>query len=565
MKLLKLSIVDFRGLTFNHDFKDDQFIVLTGVNGSGKSTIIDVLDILLAQPTSSVNQQIALQATGTRAIFEVEVETDPVEVKYLAQKIYESQPNQAEVDLIENELKQKIFIGNKYKRRIEIEKPILAWETGRYVKEFINDVAMDGSIDNLISQNAFSVMSRELLLKFEQLDSLNLSFNNTRSSRYSLQSIFQPSNTNPGQRIARTTVSASPLFDSLITYEGSNDDKLKELILEYNKILNPVSISVDSQSNGLSYMVLDRGNGHKYTVDTASSGQKKAIVLATLKYVWNQSRFKPIILLDEPENSMHPGLTSRIFTSLNELTEKPGGEPSFIIATHSPEVVAANSKNTYRIVTKNGQSRLTKIVGLDERASAIAELGVHFHLDYVAQKIVFVESQNNGNNGGLSDADAYQMLIDPNKENYFFLSSGDKVQARNKRAFQQALLEKLKVSSSDITLELTDRDNDTYDVNKNTPYWDVEYLYVANLQLLSESISLLMGQEVSADDIKQYIPDDKPLVDIRTKDVWLGINKSLRIKKAIQPDIQRHILQNLHSKPELRTDPIKTLLERFNS
>jgi len=49
MKLQKLKIENFRGLNFEHDFSENSFIVLTGVNGSGKSTVIDTLSILLTQ------------------------------------------------------------------------------------------------------------------------------------------------------------------------------------------------------------------------------------------------------------------------------------------------------------------------------------------------------------------------------------------------------------------------------------------------------------------------------------------------------------------------------------
>jgi|GEM_PF-1629074 len=568
MKLLNLKIKDFRGLTFEHNFSNDRFIVLTGVNGSGKSTIIDVLKILLTQQANTINEPLAMQVTSEKAVLEVEVQAESGEVHYLAQKIHDSQPNQAPTDQIEQALCEKIFISGIYKRRIEIARPILGWKAGgQYVREFINDGKALGatySAEDIISPSAFSVLSRELVLKFEQLETLNLSFSQDRYSDFSIQDIFQPGNDNPGQRISRTAVSASRLLDSLVGYTGKDDSQLLELIHEFNNILDPITISVSSPVNGISQLVLDRGDGHTYTVESASSGQKKAIVIAMLKHVWKRSTFKPIVLLDEPENSMHPGLTSRIFTSLNELADN--NESSFIIATHSSDVVAANTKNTYRIVTSNGISNLKKVVGLEERALAINELGVHFHIDYVAQKIVFVESKEAaGSKGGLNDATAYQLLIDPNKESYLFVSCGSKVEARRSRTFQDNLLAKLKLSIPEFTLELTDRDDDEYDATRNTPFRNIEYLYISNTQLLAEALTSLGGVAVTVTDIEKFIPNDQELINVDAKKIWANICRNFSLKKKMMREIQTYILQRMRDKSTLQDETVKQLVKTFSN
>lgn len=566
MKLQKLKIKDFRGLTFKYDFSEDNFIVLTGINGSGKSTIIDAVVMLLSQSVSQVSEQVALQVTADQAELEIEVQAEDNEVHFLAQRIHDSQPNQAPVAQIEAELNANLFLNNRYKRKLIIAKPVLNWRPGgQYVQEYINDnhVELMNPDGNVISGSAFSTISREILLKFEQLDSLNLSFSQRQIGNFSIQNIFQASNENIGQRISRTTVSASPLFDSLIQYSGVDESGLSQLIDEYNRILEPIAISKGNSINGITNLVLDRGDGKKYTVETASSGQKKAIVLATLKYIWNKASFKPIVLLDEPENSMHPGLTSKVFGSLSELAERER-QPSFIIATHSPEVVASNVNNTYRILTSRGVSRLTKVTGLNERAAAIAELGVHFHLDYVAQKIVFVESEAGGSRGGLNDADAYQALIDPAKEGYFFISAGNVSQVRTRKSFQDDLLDKLKVATPGITMELTDRDDNAYDPDKNTPFRNIEYLYIANLDLLAEAMNKYLDLEINSSAFEQFIDLDAVREDIDAKDCVSRIKRHYRIRSEIFIEIQKYILKRLRSSPNIQSEAIKTLIGRFS-
>jgi energy-coupling factor transporter ATP-binding protein EcfA2 len=296
-------------------------------------------------------------------------------------------------------------------------------------------------------------------------------------------------------------------------------------------------------------------------MESASSGQKKAIVLATLKHIWNRSSLKPIVLLDEPENSMHPGLTSRIFTSLNELTAD--NEPSFIIATHSSDIVAANAKNTYRIVTANGVSHLKKIIGLEERALVISDLGVHFHLDYVAQRIVFVESSDTGSKGGLNDATAYQLLIDPNKENYLFISCGSKRETKRSHSFQDKLLAKLMLSTPEFTSELTDRDDEDYNATKNTPFRNIEYLYIANIKLLSEALSIVSGQEITESTLKTFIPGNQAMIDVDAKKIWNAITRYFKIDKNAILNVQTYVLQKLRNDPSLQEDGIRQLLTTF--
>jgi predicted ATPase len=573
MKLVRLQIENFRGITFEHDFSNDQFIVLTGANGSGKSTIIEALDILLTKQATQIQENFAKQATSSTALFDVTVNVNDDEVKYLAEKIHAAQPNQPDKDLIEQALKSQLFINGSYSRKIEIDRPILGWSAqGNSIREYINGTLIDKrsvGFDELISQSAFNALSQELVLKFEQLESISLQFSNFGSRNYSIRNIFQPQGINDQTRISRTNVTASSLLDSLIQYSNKDYSKVNELLAEYNVMLEPFKLEIGEEAGGLTNIVLRRNaQATPYTIDSASSGQKKAIVLATLKYVWKDSVFKPIVLLDEPENSMHPGLTTRIFESLNGLAHGNAAEPSFIIATHSPEVVAANPNNTYRIITDRGSSRLEKIVGLEARAKVLGELGVHFHLDYVAQKIVFVESVRNRTSGELSDEDAYQKLIDPQKEEVLFISVGNNVQTEKKYEFQNQLFESLKSSSPHLVQRLKDRDNNEYDETCHTPFRHIEYLYVASSDVLANALNEIVEEEVSKSNIDTFLAEDDIAALIEAEDfktVWGKIIAKYRLRGKAKGAVQSKILNNLYEDPSKRSDKIQQLIDRYRT
>lgn len=572
MRLVSLKIENFRGVNFEHDFSDHQFVVLTGINGSGKSTIIEILDRLLTKRANQLSESFAMQITGAVANFEVCISAEDKEIEYLAERIAASQPNQAEKEQVLKALRSNIFdSNNNYTHRLEVDKPVLGWNAqGQSVREFINGKLIDNQhgFDSLIAPQAFNVFAQEIVLKFEQLESISLQFSQQGARRYSIRDIFQSNDSNEAARTSRTNVSASPLLDSLVSYKEVDYSKLEELLADYNAALYPIKFELGPETPGSRSIVMKRNDSDTpFTIETASSGQKKAIVLATLKYTWKDSTLKPIVLLDEPENSMHPGLTSNIFKSLDELVELASVQPSFVIATHSPEVVAALPNNTYRIVVENGSSKLEKIVGLESRAKILDELGVHFHLDYVAQKIVFVESIRNRINGELSDETAYQRLIDPHKEEVLFVSVGSNSQTEEKYKFQRILFEELQSSSPNLIHRLKDRDDDEQS-DSNTPYKHIEYLYVVSNEVLAEVLSVVLAKQVLVSEVRQF----KSKSDVASllsaedyKEVWKKLVSEYRIRGKSKGVVQGMIVDTFNKHPGKRTAEIEQLISRYRS
>lgn len=570
MKLLNLEIQNFRGLNFAHNFSDNQFNVITGVNGSGKSTIVDAIELLLTKKANSIQEYIAKQVTGDAAILDLTVGIDEAEISSIAERIKKSQPNSGDIEAIMKQLTSTIFINGKYQHRIEIDRAILGWSVrAGSVREFVNGSQITDvqyGYDKLVSQQIFPIISQETLLRFDQLDSMSLSFSNFQNQTYSLSHIFSRSDNNEMQRISRMNFNASPLFNALIEYDTPNYEEFDNLLHEYNELLSPLMVERGDESGDIVNVVLSRDGKNKYPIDSASSGQKKALALVTLKYLWDRASIKPIVLIDEPENSLHPLLTQKAFTSIKKMLGSDGTEPSFIIATHSPEVVAALPQNTYRIINTGGKSVLTKVSGLDDRALVLNELGVNFHLDYVAQKIVFVESQTNSKK--MTDAEVYQRLIDPNKESVLFvLAEGGFKQVDAKAGFVEQLFEKLKSSSPNLIMKLKDRDDNEYNPDEHTPFRHMEYIFVYSQSILKQAIESVVGKECS-DRFDELFSSDEMcsmLAQEQYKDVWQKTGRDLRLSSENQKEIQEYILDTLRDSPEERSQEIKELIERYTT
>lgn len=562
MKLISLEINDFRGLNFVHSFSDDKFIVLTGVNGSGKSTIIDVIELLLKTQSSGINESIVNQITSTKAELEIEIESEPGEIEYLAKKLYSDVNNNITVEEIKNTIGTDVFVSNRYKRKLIIERPILGWSpNANYVVEFINGNEVSVDTDRVsISNRMFNLLAAEVLIKFDQLESINLSFNQISNTSFTIQNIFQNTQDNPGQRLNRTSFNISPLVNSLITYEYKGSERLDELIDELSTVLDPLKIKSVEQANGLYNLALVKDKS-TFTIDTASSGQKRAVVLVALKFMLPLSEFKPIILLDEPENSMHPGLTSKIFKSLNSLASSES-QPSILIATHSAEVVEANLKNTYRIVHSSEAATLKKVIDLETRAQVLNELGVNFHMDYVAQKIIFVESEHKPAAQELQDSEAYQILLDPNKERILFISAGSKAAVRQQFKFQNTLLKELKVNSGSFIEHMTDRDDESSNDN-NTEYRNVEYLYVYNKELLKRVVEKHISKKIRQEVLDSVYTSFGDIANCDPKKLWTALCSRLGIKKVKRIPIQTEILQEIRSNKENRDQIVSNLFSRW--
>jgi predicted ATP-binding protein involved in virulence len=106
--------------------------------------------------------------------------------------------------------------------------------------------------------------------------------------------------------------------------------------------------SVDRERN----LYFRNESNEKISITQLSKGEQELIAKAFTLYLADEK--DKIILIDEPESSLHPNWQNRILKIYEDFAEKNNNQ--IIIATHSPHIIASAKKESLRLlVNKNGK------------------------------------------------------------------------------------------------------------------------------------------------------------------------------------------------------------------
>ncbi len=92
----------------------------------------------------------------------------------------------------------------------------------------------------------------------------------------------------------------------------------------------------------------------EFTIEELSGGEK-SIISRVLPFFLADTR-DTLILIDEPENSLHPRWQSQLIGLYSRIAER--GNNQFIIATHSPHIVASVDHHCLRIFQRDEQGNI---------------------------------------------------------------------------------------------------------------------------------------------------------------------------------------------------------------
>jgi len=119
-------------------------------------------------------------------------------------------------------------------------------------------------------------------------------------------------------------------------------------------------LEIDAQIIGLNpdgekLPIFKNSAGSVFDINHLSSGEKQLFVRAMALKMLNANN--SVILIDEPEISMHPGWQQRIVN----VYEKIGNNNQVIIATHSPFIVGSVPKESVKLLKRvNGQIKVVE-------------------------------------------------------------------------------------------------------------------------------------------------------------------------------------------------------------
>lgn len=166
------------------------------------------------------------------------------------------------------------------------------------------------------------------------------------------------------------------------------NDVIKKLNLEYefNEINDP-----DEEATFVARLI-NKKTGNEITMDGLSSGEK--VIMSLVFAIYNSTfnfQFPQILLLDEPDASLHPSMTKQFLgvvenVFVNELGIK------VIMTTHSPSTVALVPEESLYVMNKV-EPRIEKTTK-DEALGILLEGVPSLSINYENRRQIFVESAN---------------------------------------------------------------------------------------------------------------------------------------------------------------------------
>lgn len=179
---------------------------------------------------------------------------------------------------------------------------------------------------------------------------------------------------------------------SRITYVANNEEDLtmkqvrKKVSDEINGIFDILDIDVKLKGvskDETSTPIFTNSSGDEFDINGLSSGEKQ-LFLRTLAIKMLEPE-NSIILIDEPELSLHPKWQSKIV----KVYERIGKNNQIIIATHSPHILGSVPKENIIILSKNDEGKVVPMSG-DELYSSYGQ-----PVDRILEDIMGMETTRN--------------------------------------------------------------------------------------------------------------------------------------------------------------------------
>ena len=349
MKIEKVHIKNIKGikdleLSFRKDNEILDVIVLAGVNGSGKTTILESIKDFFDNKNINFG----------------DIEKSNVNLKIFFEDFEKKQIEEAEKSSIDNyEHKLQDFFSAlksyEYNRK----------NNGEYYRDLIAK----------FFENPPKIIYVPAENKFEEIQT----YSTTLSREYKFINI-----------ISSNVIRDIPSYiatrrNYLATIE--EDLTMKEIT---NKVINEINgifdiLELDVKLKGFSkdektMPIFENSAGEEFHINDLSSGEKQ-LFLRTLSIKMLEPK-NSIILIDEPELSLHPKWQQRII----EVYKKIGENNQIIIATHSPHILGSVSSENIFILYRDENGKIEAKTG-DELYSSYGQ-----PVDRVLKDIMGLES-----------------------------------------------------------------------------------------------------------------------------------------------------------------------------
>ena len=349
MKIEKVHIKNIKGikdleLSFRKDNKILDVIVLAGVNGSGKTTILESIKDFFNN--TNINYDEPEKSNVNLDIFFEEFEKNNIE---------EAEKN----------------CKDKYEHKLQDF--FRALKSYEYSRKNNNEY-----YDNLIAkrfENPPKIIYVPAENKFEEIQT----YSTTLSKKYEFINII---NSNVIKDIP-SYIATRRNYLATIEEDLTMKEITSKVVKEINSIFSVLELDVKLKGfskDEKTMPIFENSAGEEFDINDLSSGEKQ-LFLRTLSIKMLEPN-NSIILIDEPELSLHPKWQQRII----EVYKKIGENNQIIVATHSPHILGSVSNENIFILYRDEKGKIEAKTG-DELYSSYGQ-----PVDRVLKDIMGLES-----------------------------------------------------------------------------------------------------------------------------------------------------------------------------
>ena len=348
MKIEKVHIKNIKGikdleLSFRKDNEILDIIVLAGVNGSGKTTILESIKDFFNN--TNINYDEPEKSNINLNIFFEEFEKNKIEE---AEKSSDTNKNKLSDFL--NALKLYSFDKNEKRAFYEIQ----------IAKRFENPP----KIIYVPANNSFEEVETETSTLLRDYEFINIISSDVI-------------------RDIPSYIATRRNYLATIEEDLTMKEITSKVVKEINSIFSVLELDVKLKGfskDEKSMPIFENSAGEEFDINDLSSGEKQ-LFLRTLSIKMLEPK-NSIILIDEPELSLHPKWQQRII----EVYKKIGENNQIIVATHSPHILGSVSNENIFILYRNEKGKIEAKTG-DELYSSYGQ-----PVDRVLKDIMGLES-----------------------------------------------------------------------------------------------------------------------------------------------------------------------------
>ena len=299
----------------NINWKFNDVSVLVGKNGAGKSTILRSIYELLSE---SEGEHLSL-STECNLNF-----VNNSQVSFKKNKLNFSKPEIETIISIMAEQTKKQKPGKKQKKElIEFNTSIL--NLYNKIKSKSDKIeSMYFTEINRVNENAIKDIS------IEMISTINMSANSINELKKS-----------DGNTTTLLDMELTSEIEKLLSQKNSDgmSIKIKTFTEELNSFYDECNKSISFNDEGI--QIKNKKNGKKIRVNQLSSGERQLLFILIKSL--NNSCTKNILLMDEPEISLHMSWQKKLISSIKKINENC----QLIIVTHSASILAKGWMNSF--------------------------------------------------------------------------------------------------------------------------------------------------------------------------------------------------------------------------